>query len=358
MLWVPSTPAAEAKVPETAVDTRPSRRFRLAVAAVVALFAVCWNLLAIHSGVFRVGDIEQALFGARAMLAGHDPYRLVGPGRAFDWPWPLYYPGTALAALIPLAWLPRAVARLLFVGFSAGALGYALSARGRAQLPAFVSSAFLVAAGAAQWSPLLTAGSVTPALAWLLAAKPNVAAALLFGSNRRGVWVAALGGALGLVAVSLVLLPNWPREWLAILRTVPGMTFPIAHRGGPLLLLALLRWRRPEARLLLGLALVPQNMVIYETVPLFLIPRTFRESLMLALLSTLALAFTFAFVPLTPHSMVENYYQGDVLVALLYLPALIMILRRRNEGDLPTWLEHPTQRVRGVMQARMARART
>jgi hypothetical protein len=30
---------------------------------------------------------------------------------------------------------------------------------------------------------------------------------------------------------------------------------------------------------------------------------------------------------------------GDLMVALLYLPCLIMVLRRPNEGDVPSWAE-------------------
>ena len=55
------------------------------------------------------------------------------------------------------------------------------------------------------------------------------------------------------------------------------------------MLLAILRWRRPEARLLIALACVPQSMLLYETVPLFLVPRTFRESALLVALSYVAL---------------------------------------------------------------------
>jgi hypothetical protein len=34
-------------------------------------------------------DIEQFWFAARTLLHGGDPYAAIGPGRAFQYPWPL-----------------------------------------------------------------------------------------------------------------------------------------------------------------------------------------------------------------------------------------------------------------------------
>lgn len=53
------------------------------------------------------------------------------------------------------------------------------------------------------------------------------------------------------------------------------------------MLIALLRWREPMARLAVAWACMPQTPIPYEAVPLFLIPRTWTESSVLAGLTML-----------------------------------------------------------------------
>jgi hypothetical protein len=115
--------------------------------------------------------------------------------------------------------------------------------------------------------------------------------------------------------------------------------------------LAIARWRRPEARLLSVLSFVPHTMTWYDALPLMLIPANFRELLILGILSHLA---TFVAAPM------GFAYDGPALLAAtapvalwgIYVPALILVLRRPNQGDLPAWLERfvsklPTW-IRGV----------
>lgn len=47
-----------------------------------------------------------------------------------------------------------------------------------------------------------------------------------------------------------LLLPHWPVDWLDALRGAPHYAPPVQRPGGFLLLLAFLRWRQPEARML------------------------------------------------------------------------------------------------------------
>ena len=128
------------------------------------------------------------------------------------------------------------------------------------------------------------------------------------------------------------------------------MRTPLITPLGPLLLLALLRWRRPEARLLVALACVPQTLILYMTVPLFLIPGTLGESALLAALSWVAQATTFTMPHQPPH---PSFYTDSawVIVMFLYVPCLIMVLRRRNEGEMPAlvaWLLARVSRRRVV----------
>jgi hypothetical protein len=108
--------------------------------------------------------------------------------------------------------------------------------------------------------------------------------------------------------------------------------------GGPLALLALLRWRRTEARLLVALACVPQSLMLYDTVPLFLVPRTFRESALLVALSYIALG---AVTRGGPYPDIAHYAlaSGRVTTVLLYLPCVAMVLKRPNDGAVPGWLD-------------------
>src|SRR5207249_4570115 len=114
-------------------------------------------------------------------------------------------------------------------------------------------------------------------LAWLVRAKPNVGLAIVLASGSvRALLVATLGGGL-LVIASLLVFPGWPAEWLNTLWTAHHMSPPVARLGGPLLLLALLRWRQPEARLLAVLACVPQTPCFYEALPVLICARGLRE---------------------------------------------------------------------------------
>ncbi len=321
----------------------PSRRARLLVAGGIGAATVAYLFvsLALQPGS---RDFDQVWFGSRALWAGQNPYQLVGPGQVFDWPWPLYYPATALLLASPLALLPVGVARAIFVGGSASLLAYGVTRDSWTRLSLFGSCAFALAVLAAQWSPLLTAILCLPSLAYLVPIKPNIGLGLVAYQPTASVVMRVLASSIGLALLAYLLLPTWLGDWLLLVRNAPHFTVPLSHLGGPLLVLALLRWRRPEARLLLALSVVPQNMVIYATLPLFLIPQTFRESLVIVTLNNIAFAFiTFGLG--IPQSAAANYYNGDALVALCYLPCLIMILRRPNEGPVPAWIDRGAVRI-------------
>jgi hypothetical protein len=252
----------------------------------------------------------------------------------YDLDFPFFYPLTASVVVLPLAWLPELPATFVFVWVSTALLAYAVTRDGWYRLPMFLSSAFVIAARRGQWSPLLSAAYCLPWLAWVLPAKPNIGLAVFSSlSSERMVRIAVFGGSL-LLLVSLALLPSWPQEWLAKLPEARHTAAPVMQRGGFLVLLALLRWRRPEARMLVALACIPHSMYWYDVLPLMLIPATFRESLVLALVSTSGLIVEGFF--LDQSNLVTLYRDFNTLiVAVAYLPATIMILRRPNSGSLP-----------------------
>jgi hypothetical protein len=110
---------------------------------------------------------------------------------------------------------------------------------------------------------------------------------------------------------------------------------PVTIVGGPLLLLALLKWRRPEARLLVALSIAPQLLLFYDQLLLWLVPKTWRESLLLTVLSWIALFIGNKGFGANPSTReVVSAYATPILL-LLFLPSLAMVMRRPNTGDVP-----------------------
>jgi len=113
-----------------------------------------------------------------------------------------------------------------------------------------------------------------------VAVKPNLTLPLLmYQRSRYAVWWCAIGTAL-LLGVSLIFQPRWPIDWVTHFRDSPfaGLyQVPLRSWYCLPLLLAALRWRQREGRLLLGMACVPQHGFFYDQLPLMLIPSTRDE---------------------------------------------------------------------------------
>jgi hypothetical protein len=295
----------------------------------------------------RIGghsDLGQSWFAARAILHGLNPYALIGPCRAFVWPAGWFYPLPAALVLTPIALLPEPLAAALFAGIAAAGLAWALTEHGYGPLWAFASTCVIHAFQIAQWSPMMAAAYAIPPLGVLLVAKPTLGAAVFAAKPSR--WV--IGGGLLLVALSFGLQPHWFSAWREALHEtslgggqVPYPA-PVMFPSGLLILLALLRWRRPEARLLVAMAVVPQTALPYEGLLLFLIPRTWREAAFLSLSSWAMLWYTRTAFDLTPGLPGALNAYGHTMVSFLYLPTTIMVLRRPNEGPVPAWLDRRT----------------
>jgi hypothetical protein len=234
---------------------------------------------------------------------------------------------------MPFSWFSEPVAAALFVWVSTALLAYAITENGWDLLFLFPSSAFIVAARAAQWSPLYSAAFCLPWLGFVLAAKPNVGGAIALASGSRKLLAAALMGGVALLVISLALLPSWPQQWLGAVRGATHLTAPIISVGGFVVLLSALRWRRPEARLILLLACVPQTGSWYEALPLLLVAQTRRESQILSLVSSLG----FLSIRFLIHGQPEAQFNREVsalMVAFAYLPAMIVVLRRPNTAPV------------------------
>src|SRR5262249_43090556 len=164
------------------------------------------------------------------------------------------------------------------------------------------------------------------------AAKPTIGLAMLVAYPSR----AAIYGAAAFGAVTVAIWPYWIPAWLHNLPSITHMSAPVARLGGPLILLALLKWRRADARLLAALACVPQTPVLYEALPLFLLVRNFREATLLIVLTGILGRIVLTTVTTTDYNawMTTN---GQLMVWLLYLPCTALILFRPNEGLMLNW---------------------
>ena len=283
---------------------------------------ICW--LAYRLLPPSTSDFEQIWVGARTLMAGADPYAVV-PTTGTQYP--LVYPLTALLVGLPFGALPFSAARILWAAASGAALAWAALRYARGLPVALLSASFLNAVIQGQWSPVLTAAAVLPSLSWALVVKPSIGAALFaaFPSRR-----AVIGG-LVLIGLTLIVAPTWPSRWVEALQATTHMVPILTRPGGVLLLLALIRWRQPEARLLAALACVPQTTGLYETLPLFLIPRTRWQGYALAGLSYVAAFGQVAAVPRLPGMTLDAVLadRWPFLLVCLYLPALVMVLLPR-----------------------------
>lgn len=271
--------------------------------------------LALHLGQRVATDSYSYYVAVRALVTGGNPYIWVTTD------FPAFYPLPAYLILAPLGWLPAWGFHLASAGLAGLALGVAANRR-PALAPALLSAGFFADMANGQWPVVLLAGVAVPGLRILWSCKPSVGLALFAGYPSRAALVG--GGILALI--SLALFPRWPLDWLHNLGQAPHVA-PILRPGGFLLLLAFLRWRQPEARMLGLLALIPHTVGVGDAILAFACCRTKWEGYGLALVSYGA-AF-WAASRLDP-SMMLAYSQDRQWVPILvgcYLPALCLVLR-------------------------------
>ena len=285
---------------------------------------------------------------ARALLNGQNPYAVIRPTGPYPFNAGLFYPLPAAIIAVPFAGLPPAVAGAAFMGLSSGLLGFGLARTrsGLARLPLFMSAPFCMAALLVQWAPLMMVGAVIPALQFLGAAKPNVAlACFAYRPTVRGVVLGAI-----FVAISIAILPSWPFDWRDALREAPRYRAPLTYFGGPILLLAALRWRRAEARTLLAMAVMPQLTLFYDQLPLWLVPTTVWRSLMLSALSWVAWAQWYPNRAVPTHVALARPW----VFALIYIPALLLVLapRRVSLASTKAFVDAITERSRSLRSGR------
>jgi hypothetical protein len=316
---------------------KPTRPARILIALAMGGYGIWWLFLNRAKGQ---SDLDQVWYAATALRHGLNPYDVIGPrGTWFHWYWPFYYPMPAVLLAVPLSFLPLTVARYAFVGASSGLLAYGVTRRAWFPLMLFASGPYVHATLIAQWSPLFTAAVLLPGLAVIFPAKPTlgaICAAPISTSRRTAIGVLLCW--IVLAVLSWVALPQWFASWRVAIRGAAHVRPLIMLPGGFLLLAAAVKWRRPEARLLMAYALVPHTTMLYEAVPALLVPDTWPQMLMLTIGSIVAYGIESTMIHANDvPTLIAR--QGMVTILWVYLPALALVLRRSNEGAAPRWLE-------------------
>ena len=280
-------------------------------------------------------DFQFLWHAVRLSARGMDPY-LFGPQQPGHALWPLwdrlFYPAPALLVAWPFTLGTVHAGQMGFVAAGAALLAWRLSKCSLWPLLVLATPSFAMAAFLGQWSPWLTLAALVPSAGFLLVCKPTLGLACFCYRPTR----LAVASGTALVLVSLALMPAWPREWLDNLASVRRHPAPITTAGGSLLALAVLRWRTREGRLLLAMACVPQLLFFADQLPLALVARTRTELALLVIGGWTAAAFWLVSVP--NHAATAATAEPYVLVGC-YLPAMWIVLRRPNEGPIPSWLE-------------------
>ncbi|HET8624047.1 MAG TPA: hypothetical protein VFM14_10830 [Gemmatimonadales bacterium] len=281
-----------------------------------------------RSGGWFVSDFDQLWIAGRSLLAREDPYAgVLASGNQY----PLYYPLPGVLVTLPLALLPLGLARTVLAVCTAFVAGYGLRRLGRWAWLALLAPVWWAAAIQGQIAPALAGAALVPTLGFVLAAKPTIGLALWISrpSLRAAVSVAAI------LVISVVVWPEWPLAWLRTIQDAPHIRAPVQRPGGVLLLLALLRWRSPEGRLLAAWAIIPRTESLYDMLPLFLLADSAASMGLLVVGTILALLGLSLMPPPSPDLAVRLTANWPVLFGCVYLPALLIVLRPVIEPRLP-----------------------
>ena len=325
----------------------------MAIALIAGASAGVWcHQYLTRNPQFFAADFTFPWRAAGYVLGGLDPYQHMPRVPVYAASGPFPYPLTSALIALPFATLQPPAAGGAFIGVSFALLAFALTRRQYWPLVTFLSAPLLLTLTTVQWSPLLLAAVLLPGLGALGAAKPNLG---LVAFVLRPQWSTVLGGA-ALVAIAFWLVPRWPLEWLEHLRMAtltyrPVVTWPLGAVG----LLGLLRWRTFEGRALAAMTLVPLAPFHYDHLFLWLVPRTWRESLVLSACSWVSVVVMLA---TTPHDLIRDpRLVQAILAGGMYVPAALMVLRSPNAGRVPERIERIVARwphwLRGSRMARL-----
>ncbi len=289
------------------------RRRNLGIAAAIALLSgsLCWTFL--HHFQLGAADFNWSHRAAQALLASKDPYADTPPG-AIPYPLPAAFVG------LPLAMFSPEVAGALFFGLSSGLLAFGLIRRNPAHLLIFLAYPYWAALMTAQWMPLLMCSAFFPLAVAFCIAKPQIGAPIALTNLSR---IGFLTGAV-LFLASIALRPRWPWEWISQLHGYQHFV-PLLILPGPLLVIALWRWRDRDAIFLFLASILPQRW-FYDAFILWLIPKTRRSILATVACSWVVGLWRWYHIPQTMHQV------GLWCVMGFYLPMLAVVLIRARRS--------------------------
>ncbi|MEJ2598655.1 MAG: hypothetical protein P8Z00_10005 [Anaerolineales bacterium] len=314
------------------------------IALVAGIIWFTLSFLLLHQWGAFASDFMKPWRGARALLSGQDPYQVIQGGGNYPFEYPLFYPLPAAILAIPFGFIDDPyVAGAVFFGCSSSLLAFTILRYDWKKFPVFLSAPFFVSASVAQFTPLILALALMPPT-WqsiaLLTKPTSGLTSFLYKPSARTILITLI-----LIIPTLLWIPRWPIEWLTAIRDTRGIYFiPLLSTGGPLLLLGLLAWRSKEGRAFLGTSLVPHHPYWYESVLLWLVPQTLRQSLVLALLSWVAY---FGWLLSHPQDEIINstwpwqiYLVYLPCAVLLAFPHLTLAAKKLSESFRST-LQHP-----------------
>jgi len=285
-------------------------RWRIAVSAAIgfASGAFCWFLMKhFHQDA---ADFRWALHLAHRLLARQNPY---------DTPLE-QYPLTAGLFALPFLSLQPEIAAGIFWGISSALLAFGLTRHGYTRLLIFLAYPYWAGILTVQWSPIIAASAFFPVLLPVTMAKPQVGLPVLLARfSCRGLLACAVVGIL-----SIAVMPSWPVLWLKQTGNYQHF-FPLLVLPGPLLLLALFRYRDRDVLLLLSSAVMPQRW-FFDSFTLWLIPQSRREIVWTVFFSWGAGIWRWYHIP---HTFAEV---GRWTVILFYLPMLVVVLLRGHSS--------------------------
>src|ERR1700693_6397165 len=281
------------------------KRITVAAALGVATGTFCWFLMKhFHQDA---ADFRWALHLAQRLLARENPY---------DTPFE-QYPLTAGIFALPLVRLQPEIAAGIFYGVSSAALAFGRTRHNYRGLLIFLAYPYWAGMLSVQWSPIIAASAFFPLL--LPVTMPNPQSGLpvfLTRESRRGIVACFI-----VAALSLSVMPRWPLIWVAQMKNYEHFV-PLLVLPGPLLLLALFRYRDRDSILLLLAACMPQRW-FFDSFILWLIPKSRREILFTVFFSWGVGIWRWYYVPRSFNEV------GRWAVIFLYLPMLVVILLRR-----------------------------
>jgi len=288
-------------------------RLRILISGAIGLTSGTFcSFLMIH---FHLGaaDFSWAIQVARDLLAHQNPY--ANPRQL--------YPLTAAIFGLPFVLLRPELAAGTFYGISSALLAFGLTKNGYQRLLIFLAYPYWAGILTAQWPPIIMAGAFLPLLLPAALVKPQLGLPLLLTNlNRLGALAC-----LAVLFLSLAIMPQWPVFWISSIshydRFIPLLVFP-----GPLLALALLRYRDRDAHLFLLMAIMPQRW-FYDTFILWLIPKTRRQIIWTVFFSWFVGIWRWYHMP---HSFTQV---GRWAVLFLYFPVLWTIMSRPKDAVEP-----------------------